>query len=239
MKKKLQVVATVMARDDQVVRVSKRLEGTVDAGKVVVEKHEVIATLPYEVKVLFGLTELVEQMVKYNVNGTIFVADSVAPRIFQAKKLIGTHNAADIMITSWMKASGEKAEYYAAFSVLLTALRRARNNDVLVIVKPVSELWRVRLNGADGLADGTLVDIKNGISEKLGVQVIGSSRFAGTVTVKRRTERNGSVTVYGDIVYESLSDKAAAFAVAGRAVVAAAMSELPSSAVAVEVAGNF
>ena len=103
--KKLNVVLTVVARDNVVVRVSKRLQGTVDVGKEVIDKKAVDASLPYELKVIFGLSAVISEMTKAGVNGSIFVADSVIPRLLQAKKVTKKHNAVDIMMTSWMMMS--------------------------------------------------------------------------------------------------------------------------------------
>lgn len=239
--KKLNVVLTVVARDNVVVRVSKRLQGTVDVGKEVIDKKAVDASLPYELKVIFGLSAVISEMTKAGVNGSIFVADSVMPRLLQAKKVMKKHNAVDIMMTSWMIKSNDCENYRKAFLALLRALRSAENNDVLVIFKPISELWKIKLEGADNIPDGTVVELKNGISERYGCRAIGSNRFVGSVTVKRYQVSNKEV-VFGEIHDDTLNSKALDFLAAARSIVKSAMAALPpkvDTAAVVEVKGNF
>ena len=123
---------------------------------------------------------------------------------------------------------------------LLRALRSAENNDVLVIFKPISELWKVKLEGADNIPDGTVVDLKNGISERYGCRAIGSNRFVGSVTVKRYQDRNKEV-IFGEIHDDTLNSKALDFLATARSAVKSAMAALPPKVdtAVVEIAGNF
>lgn len=234
---KLMITVAVVARDDTVTRASVRLEGTVDAGKIVSEKMTVDAALPYEIKILTGVTTVVDEMVSAGVSGVIFVSETVLPRLLQARKLLDRHNAVDIMTLPWMKKEGKEESYRAAFGALLAALRRAKNHDIMIVFHNTKELYRVKLEGAEGLS-GTTVMLRNGISEEYGVRVIGNDRFAGTVRV---SEREGKV--YGEIIVDTLFGRAKSFIVYGREAVKSAMSLLPEFVAkekpAVEIGGNF
>lgn len=231
------ITVAVVARDDTVTRASVRLEGTVDAGKIVSEKMTVDAALPYEIKILTGVTTVVDEMVSAGVSGAIFVSETVLPRLLQARKLLDRHNAVDIMTLPWMKKEEKEESYRAAFGALLAALRRAKNHDIMIVFHNTKELYRVKLEGAEGLA-GTTVMLRNGISEEYGVRVIGNDRFAGTVRV---SEREGKV--YGEIIVDTLFGRAKSFIVYGREAVKSAMSLLPEFVAkeksAVEIGGNF
>lgn len=242
MAKTLQVVVSVVARDNVIARSSVRLEGTVDEGKVVCEAKTVEkSNLPYEVKVLRGLADIIDQMTVAGLAGTVMIASSVMPRYLQARKLVDRHNAVDIMTTAWMKKTEHVEDYRSAFKALLASMRRAKNNDILIMVRDVRELYRVKLEGAEGLA-GTAVDIRNGISEEYGVRVLGNDRFAGTVKVRESVE-NGNTVAYGEIIVDSLLGKAKSFNRYGRIAVKKAMSLLPAVVTVekekVTVSGNF
>lgn len=234
---KLMITVAVVARDDMVTRASVRLEGTVDAGKIVSEKMTVDAALPYEIKILTGVATVVDEMVSAGVSGAIFVSETVLPRLLQARKLLDRHNAVDIMTLPWMKKEGKEESYRATFGALLAALRRAKNHDIMIVFHSTKELYRVKLEGAEGLS-GTVVMLRNGISEEYGVRVIGNDRFAGTVRV---SEREGKV--YGEIIVDTLFGRAKSFIVYGREAVKSAMSLLPEFIAkekpAVEIGGNF
>lgn len=237
---KLMVVVTVVARDGIIGRSSVRLEGVVDAGKVVTTIAEISADLPYELKVLRGVATVVDEMAAAGVSGAVFVADGVLPRLLQARKLIDRHNSVDIMILPWMKKDGREEEYRETFTALLASLRRAKNRDITVVFHSTKELWKVRLEGAEGLA-GTTVDIRNGISEEFGVRVVGNDRFAGKIIVRESVEK-GSTVAYGEIVVDSLVGRAKSFIGYGREAMAAAMALLPEFTVretTVEIGGNF
>lgn len=237
---KLMIAASVLVRDNKVVRASVRLDGTVDAGRVVTSELEVDAALPYEIRVLHGLSVLVEEMSASGVSGTVFVASNIFPRILLAFKLLDRHNAAAMMVLPWMKKEGLAEQYHEVFVELLAALRRARNRKVTVLIREVRELYKVRLEGAEEL-EGASVALKNGISEEHGVRVVGNDRFVGTVVVTRREER-GSTVFYGEIVEDSLPDRARSFIEKGRTAVKSAMALLPEFVIkeqAVEVSGNF
>lgn len=241
---KLMIAASVLARDNVIARASVRLEGTVDAGKVVTDKTTVDPALPYEIRVLHGLSVLIEEMAAAGVSGTVFVASRVFPRILLAFKLLDRHNAADIMILPWMKQEGLDKEYHEVFIELLAALRRAKNRKVTVLVREIYELYKVRLEGAEGLV-GASVDLHNGISEEYGVQVVGNDRFAGTVVVISREER-GRTVLYGEIVEDSLPGRAKSFIEYGRKAVNSTLALLPKfvarkeqEEAAIAVNGNF
>ena len=125
-----------------------------------------------------------------------------------------------------MKTDGKEEIYREAFGTLLTAMRRAQNRGITVIVHDVRELYKVKLEGAEGLA-GITVDIRNGISEEYGVRVIGNDRFAGKVIVRDVVE-NGNTVAYGEIVVDSLVGKAKSFIGYGRIAVKEAMALLPA-----------
>lgn len=241
---KLMIAASVLARDNVVARASVRLEGTVDEGKVVTSVTEVDAALPYEIKVLHGLSVLVEEMAAAGVSGTVFVASRVFPRILLAFKLLDRHNAADIMILPWMKKEGLDKEYRDVFVELLAALRRARNHSVTVLVREICELYKVKLEGAEGFV-GASVDLRSGISEEYGIRVINNDRFAGTVVVISREEKDNTV-FYGEIVEDSLPGRARSFVEHGRKAVNSTLALLPKfvarkeqEEAAVTVNGNF
>lgn len=223
---KLMVVVSVVARDSVIARASVRLAGTVDEGRVVTRTATVDAAAPWELKILSGLTTVVDEMSAAGVSGVVFIAGSVMPRFLQAKKLIDRHNAVDIMILPWMKKEGKEELYRAAFTNLLAALRRAKNRDVTVIVRDVRDLYKVKLEGAAGLV-GTTVDIRNGISEEYGVRVIGNDRFAGKVIIREVSER-GNIVSYGEIIPDSLFGNAKSFTSYGKEAVAAALNLLPA-----------
>ena len=221
MAKTLQIVAAIVAKDEMVTRASVRLAGVVNEGKVVSDVRIVDSTLPYEVKILSGLAELVSQMTDAGINGAVFIASSVMPRYLQARKLIDRHNAVDIMTTAWMKKNQHLDAYRDTFKALLASLRTAKNKGVLVIVRDIADLHRVKLDGAVGL-NGLRLDIRSGINEEYGVRVIGSTRFAGSVVVRETADG-----VYGDIVEDSLFGKASSFVRYGDLAVRTAISLLP------------
>lgn len=243
-KKNLQVIVAVGARDNMIARASVRLEGTIEAGKVVVAKKTVDATAPLEAKVLAGLAAVISEMADVGVSGAVVIPDRYVPRYLQARKLRDKHNAVDVMVLPWMKGEAEKF-YRDSFKMLLTALRKAENKDVFIPVSGIGEtLRRIPLVGCENIPDGAILSVKGGIDTASGETVVRNNRFHGDVSVVRDIDKNGAAVVYGEILVESLQGKAKSFVLYGRTAVAAAYGQLPfpkTAAIAepVEVAGNF
>jgi len=243
-KKILKIAVAVGARDNMIARASVRLEGTIEAGKVVVAKKTVDATAPLEAKVLAGLAAVISEMADAGVSGAVVIPDRYVPRYLQARKLRDKHNAVDVMVLPWMKGEAEKF-YRDSFKMLLTALRKAENKDVFIPVSGIGEtLRKVSLIDCENIPDGTVLSVKGGAVN--GKAVVRNSRFYGDVKVVRDVDKNGTAVVYGEILVESLQGKAKSFVLYGREAVKAAWSLLPavvssSTAIAepVEVAGNF
>lgn len=243
-KKNLQVIVAVGARDNMITRASVRLEGTIEAGKVVVAKKTVDAAAPLEAKVLAGLAAVISEMADAGVSGAVVIPDRYVPRYLQARKLRDKHNAVDIMVLPWMKGEAEKF-YRGSFSALLAAMRKAENKGVFIPVSGIGEtLRRVTLAGCENIPDGTVLSIEGGIDTASRETVVRNGRFYGDVSVVRDVDKNGAAVVYGEIIVESLRGKAKSFVEYGRTAVTAAYGQLPFPKTAavvepVEVAGNF
>ena len=222
-KRRLQIAAAVAAKDDTVVRASVRLGGE---GKAVIDKVTVKASAPWETKVLGMLARTIEQMANAGISGAIFIGDRAMPRYLQAVKMTDRHNGVEMMTLPWMKVNPEVLEsYQRAARELLAALRRARNAGIVAIVRGMSELWKVKLEGESEVLlslEGKAVDIRAGISEEFGIRVTGNRRFYGRVIVK---SLEGSFE--GKIIDESLSGKALEFLTRARKAVHLGFDQLP------------
>lgn len=235
-KESLKVVVAVGARDDIVARASVRLAGTVEEGKMVKAANVVDAAAPLETKVLFGLAAVIAEMADAKVSGAVVIPDRYILRYLQARKLRDKHNAVDIMVLPWMKGETEKF-YRGSFSALLAAMRKAENKGVFIPVSGIGEtLRRVTLAGCEDIPDGTILSVEGGAFN--GKAVVRNSRFYGDVSVVRKDG-----VVYGEIIVESLRDKARSFVEHGRTAVTAAYGMLPKTAKVaappVAVNGNF
>lgn len=222
-KRRLQIAAAVVAKDDTVVRASVRLGGE---GKAVIDKVTVETSAPWETRVLGMLARTIEQMATAGISGAIFIGDRAMPRYLQAVKMIDRHNGVEMMTLPWMKVNPEVLESYRkAARELLAALRKARNVGIIAIVRGMSELWKVKLEGESEVLlslEGKAVDIRAGISEEFGIRVVGNKRFYGSVIVKSLKD-----SFEGKIVDESLSSKALEFLTRARKAVHLGFDQLP------------
>ena len=213
------VIVSVVAKDNVVVRSSCRLWG--DDPKVVTKEVSVPDSHRYEVKVLWGVAAVIGDMIKAGVSGVIVVSDKILPRLLQAKKMTGRHNAADIMMLPWMKADGIADEYYRVFVELLKALRKAANKDIKVRFIDSLSLFKVRVSGGAAIPDGMIVDIRQGVSDIWGCTV-NNDRFFGSVKILKMNDGE----VWGEIIPGSLAGGAVVFNERGRIAVSAAASTL-------------
>lgn len=104
--KTLRVISAVVARDTVVVRASVRLAGVVGAGKVTIVKDETKSEYPWEVKVLSGVSKLVEDMADEGISGAVVVSNRIYPRVLQALKVVGGPKAINKMMLPWMEKDG-------------------------------------------------------------------------------------------------------------------------------------
>lgn len=225
--KTLRVISAVVARDTVVVRASVRLAGVVGAGKVTIVKDETKSEYPWEVKVLGGVSKLVEDMADEGISGAVVVSNRIYPRVLQALKVVGGPKAINKMMLPWMEKDGMGDFWKETLNNLLNSLRSAKKKGVVVNFIKVTNLYHIDIlpvtDNQGKVAGGTIGTFKKGLCEELNLYAPWNKLFSGSVKLYYDHKDN----LYGDIIVSSLAEGAADFLNSGRAAVDAAMGELP------------
>lgn len=239
MENKLAVSVVIVAKGDTVVRSSVRLDSCVNSGKIVVDKTTVEAGLPYEVKILSGFVKVGRELIKAGLNAAVFLPEIVTPRVWQAQKFLGKHNAVELMTPIWMMESKFSKDYAKAIGETLAMLRSARNKGVMIIPKMISELRWVNLEGPVEELLGLTISLKEGKNDDYGISVKGNNHFYGDIRITLRKNYKGEEFVCGEIIKTSLPDKARRFLEMTDKALKAAFDNLPTSTVEISAAENF
>lgn len=239
-KKSLAVAIAIVAKGDTVVRSSIRLDSCVDSGKIVVDKITVNEGLPYEVRILGGFVKVGRELIKASLNAAVFLPEIVAPRVWQAQKFLRRHNAIELMTPVWMRESKFKEDYAKAIGETLAMLRSARNKGIIIIPKMISELRWVNLEGHVEELLGLRIPLHEGKNDEYGIRVKGNARFHGEVLITLRKNYKGEEFVAGEIIKNSLTDKAKSFLEKTDKALGEAFNSLPKTILnSDEFAANF
>lgn len=240
MENKLAVSVVIVAKGDTVVRSSVRLDSCISSGKIVVDKTTVNAGLPYEIKILYGFVKVGRELIKAGLNAAVFLPEIVAPRVWQAQKFLGKHNAVELMTPVWMRESKFSKDYAKAIGETLAMLRSARNKGVMIISKSIAELRWVNLEGNAEEFLGLRIPLHEGKNDEYGIRIKGNTRFHGEVLITLRKNYKGEEFVAGEIIKNSLTDKAKSFLEKTDKALGEAFNSLPKTILSSdEFAANF